>query len=49
MVGPGVLEFDASGPAGGTWTAVVTPEINTSALTLISGSLLLLGYRRRRR
>jgi len=44
-----VNRYDAIGPASGQWTAVVTPEVNTGALALISGSLLLLGYRRRSR
>jgi hypothetical protein len=40
---------DAIGPANGQWTAVVTPEINTGGLALISAALLSLGYRRKAR
>jgi hypothetical protein len=43
----GEVDYIASTSAPGQWTVVVTPEINTGALALISGSLLLLGYRRR--
>ena len=43
----GANDYDASVGREGVWTAVVTPEVNTGALALISGSLLLLGYRRR--
>jgi hypothetical protein len=45
----GVDTFVALTSASGQWTATVTPEINTGGMALVSGSLLLLGYWRRRR
>ncbi len=42
-----VVGIEAQGP-NGTW-ALVTPEINTGGMALVSGLLLLAGYRRRSR
>jgi hypothetical protein len=39
--------YTANTSAAGTWT-VVTPEINTGGMTLVSAALLLVGYWRRR-
>jgi hypothetical protein len=42
-----VNEYVASTRAAGEWS-VVTPEISTGWMTLVSGLLLFLGYRRKR-
>jgi len=43
----GEADYQAFTSVPGQWTAIITPEVNTGSLALISCSLLLLGYRRR--